>query len=79
MPEYELQAALGLLQTDEHGLVNVRPTGREYDDEFGLRRQELYGGEALVAAYSNGLPGTPARCDGCQRPHHTFVPHPRIP
>ena len=82
MPVDELQAALGLLQTDEHGLVNLRPTGRgrwEHADEFGLRRQELYGGEALVAAYSNGLPGTPARCDGCQRPHHTFVPHPRIP
>ena len=59
MPVAELQHALGLLQTDEHGLVNLRPTGKgqwAHAHEFGLQRHELYSGEARVAALSQGLP-----------------------
>ena len=60
LPVAELQHALGLLETDEDGLVSLpRSRGRwEHADEFGLQRQELCSGEAHVAALSNGLPGT---------------------
>ena len=59
----DLQKALGLLETDESGLVNVsRP---KWSDEFEVQRQELYSAEARIAFLSRGLPGTPAQPAFC--------------
>ena len=58
MPVEELRVALGLLDTDENGLVNL-PRPRWVPDEFGVQRQEMYSGEAQIATLSEGLPGTP--------------------
>lgn len=60
MPVAELQHALGLLMTDEHGLVNLPRPRWAHASEFGQQRQELYNGEASVATLSRGLPGTHA-------------------
>lgn len=58
MPVAALEHALGLLKTDEDGLVNL-PRPKWAPAEFGVQRQELYTGEASVAVLSRDLPGAP--------------------
>ena len=69
MPVAELRHALGLLETDEHGIVSLPRPKWAHADEFGLQRQELYGGEASVVALSRGLPGMPALRTRCLSRH----------
>ena len=59
MPVAALEHALGLLKTDEDGLVNLSRPKWAHADEFGVQRQELYTREASIAVLSRDLPGTP--------------------
>ena len=67
MPVADLRNALGLLETDEEGLVNLPRPKWAHADEFGMQRQEMYRSEAEVDALSRGLPGTPAHTARCCR------------
>jgi len=56
LPVGELRHALGLLETDAHGTVNLPRPKWSHTEEFGRQVHELYSGEGRVAALSKELP-----------------------